>query len=116
MAWARWNQDRTARDELRALAQGLLFWIVGGSITGTGLISLGVFLSYQRLPPGLAENSWVSGVRGLWAVPLGFGIVVLIHAFDVGRNRRTILRILSKLQSERQDATPSGRAGKDSGL
>jgi len=103
------SQDMTAQEELRALAQGLLFWIVGGSITGTGLVSLAIFLARQRLHPEQASHSWLAELSTLWAVPLAFGVVVLIHASDVWGNRRTILRILSKLQAEGENAAPPDR-------
>lgn len=116
MAWSGRNQDRTACDELRALAQGWVFWIVGGLVTGTGLLGFGSFLLYHRMHPELAAEKWISDLRGLWGAPLGFGIVVVVHALDVARNRCTVLRILSTLQSEGRDPAPSGRAGKGVGL
>ena len=65
-----------------------------------GLLGLGAFLLYHRVHPELASGGWIANLRGLWGAPLGFGAVVVVHAMDVLRNRRTVLRILDKLHSD----------------
>lgn len=100
-----------AEGELGAMARGWLFWIVGGLVTGTGLIALGSFLLYHQLHPELDQETWISNLRSLWGAPLGFGAVVVIHALDVVRNRRTILRILRRGVGEDGSRGRSGGAG-----
>ncbi|MEW6216506.1 MAG: hypothetical protein AB1543_02365 [Candidatus Bipolaricaulota bacterium] len=100
------NQGMTTQEELRALAQHLRFWIVGGALTGAGFVALGAFLGWQRLRPAGANPPWLAELGAVWMVALGFGIVVWVHAFDVWGDRRTILRVLSRLQAEDQRAGP----------
>lgn len=49
------NQGLTAQEELRALAQRPRFWIVGGTLTDAGCVTLGVFLGWQKFH--LAETN-----------------------------------------------------------
>ena len=100
------NQGMTAQEELQALAQHLRFWIVGGTLTGTGFVALGVYLLWQRLNPAGANPPWLAELGIVWVVALGFGIVVWVHAFDVWRDRRTILRVLRELWAEGQRMEP----------
>ncbi len=100
------RRTMTAQEELRALAQRLRFWIVGGTLTGAGFVALGIFLYWQKLHPAGATPPWLAELGAVWVVALGFGIVVWVHAFDVGRDRRTILRILTKLQATTREDAP----------
>ena len=93
----RHNQGMTAQEELQALAQHLRFWIVGGTLTGTGFVALGGYLLWQKMHPGGANPPWLAELGMVWVAFVGFGWVVWVHAFDVWRDRRTILRVLSKL-------------------
>ncbi len=63
-------------------------------VTGVGLLGLGLFLACHRYRPDPAPAPWIASLRPFWGVPLGFGVVVLLNALDVARDRRTLLRLL----------------------
>lgn len=106
MTRVRRPRGTTAQDELREMTQRLRFRIVGGSFTGLGFVSLGIFLLRQRLHPASPNPSWLAELGLTWLAPLGFGIVVWIHAFDVWRDRRTIFRILAHMEAKERRTAP----------
>lgn len=80
--------------ELRRMLRRWTFWTIGGGATGAGLLGLGLFLAYHRYRPDPAPAPWIASLNPFWGAPLGFGVVVLLHALDVARDRRTLLRLL----------------------
>ncbi len=90
--------------ELGRMLRRWTFWAAGGLVTGLGLVGLGLFLAYERFRPGLPPVDWVARLRPFWAAPLGFGVVVLVHALDVVRDRRTLLRLLGGSRSPTDEA------------
>ncbi|MCX7750948.1 MAG: hypothetical protein N2320_05370 [Candidatus Bipolaricaulota bacterium] len=95
--------------EVRGMLRRWTFWIVGGGATGLGLVGFGLFLAYHRFQEGPAAVEWVARLAPFWGAPLGFGVVVLVHALDVARDRRTLLRLLDRGEGSPRLPVPGAR-------
>ncbi len=100
------HPSMSAPHELRKLAGRLRFWIVGGTFTGAAFVVLGVVLGLQKLRPPETNPAWLPDLGVASMISVAFGIVVWVHALDVWRDRRTLLRVARELQAERGGTRP----------